>query len=45
MARDAKAVAKWDFERIIPCHGVSTLGDTTFKLVQLTEDFGFLGHH
>jgi len=21
MARDAKAVAKWDFERIIPCHG------------------------
>jgi hypothetical protein len=21
MARDAKTVAGWDFERIIPCHG------------------------
>ena len=25
MARDAKAVSAWDFDRIIPCHGVSTL--------------------
>jgi len=25
MAKDAKAVSAWDFERIIPCHGVSTL--------------------
>ena len=25
MKRDAKAVAAWDFERIIPCHGVSLL--------------------
>jgi len=22
MKRDAKTVAEWDFERIIPCHGV-----------------------
>lgn len=25
MARDAKIVNGWDFERIIPCHGVSPL--------------------
>lgn len=25
MARDAKKVAAWDFDRIIPCHGVSAL--------------------
>jgi hypothetical protein len=24
MRRDARTVADWDFERIIPCHGVST---------------------
>lgn len=23
MRRDARAVAEWDFDRIIPCHGVS----------------------
>ena len=23
MRKDAKTVASWDFERIIPCHGVS----------------------
>ena len=23
MREDAKTVASWDFERIIPCHGVS----------------------
>ena len=29
MKKDAKTVAGWDFERIIPCHGVSR-GTTTF---------------
>ena len=24
MRRDSKTVAEWDFDRIIPCHGVST---------------------
>jgi hypothetical protein len=27
MARDAKTVAGWDFDRIIPCHGVSVHGE------------------
>lgn len=28
MKRDAKTVASWDFDRIIPCHGVSTEKNT-----------------
>ena len=28
MARDAHTVAGWDFDRIIPCHGVSFLNPT-----------------
>ena len=34
MKRDAKTVSEWDFDRIIPCHGVCTdcirLSETSF---------------
>lgn len=41
MARHAKIVNQWDFERIIPCHGVSAFS----QMALFTEHMAFLGHH
>jgi hypothetical protein len=38
MRRDAKTVADWDFDKIIPCHGVSSFILLSRLLLQLFQD-------
>ncbi|KAG5643709.1 hypothetical protein DXG03_009758 [Asterophora parasitica] len=38
MRRDAKTVAGWDFEKIIPCHGVSRLNWHELRLLNISWD-------
>lgn len=37
MKRDVKTVAGWDFERIIPCHGVGPLSLSSRHTTESTD--------
>lgn len=41
MKRDVKTVAGWDFERLIPCHGVRVI----VTLPPITLTVSLTGHH
>ena len=41
MKRDVKTVAGWDFERLIPCHGVRVI----VTLPPITLTISLTGHH
>lgn len=42
MRKDAKTVSEWEFDRIIPCHGVSFY---FLSIGKCTEQTVYLGRH